>query len=349
MDNVVEEGQYNPEEWEECKEKPFLWWWRMLATLSTIVLAILFYYYIEKNKRSSSKKVKSSKSEDDDVRRVLRKDEYKTYGSSNDEDSTLRRRTKETQWATFNTDVDQIQNKTFNDNFAKFTQTGTDDWANNQETNVESNHLQQFNKSPETSADNYEITNVLTTVEVTLKQRQKNLTNGTADDTAENVTVTDSSDDRAVASRRSQDTNATSPDVDSSSTRTDEWSEKITRTGYLHQLLVHDHSDGLVREEIQEMKKSPGRPAFVSDLVVKSNDDKQNDKNDEEATTNSILEIAKVETTEELLMKVTTLEAITEIMRRAGLESSNLIFGNNYSNYYCTVRLKRYCNSAFII
>ncbi|VDO81189.1 unnamed protein product [Soboliphyme baturini] len=45
----------------------------------------------------------------------------------------------------------------------------------------------------------------------------------------------------------------------------------------------------------------------------------------------SILEVLGANTTQEAVLKMDTLEAVSDVMRRAGLESSNLIFGNSVS------------------
>ena len=41
----------------------------------------------------------------------------------------------------------------------------------------------------------------------------------------------------------------------------------------------------------------------------------------------SLLSAVGVSSTQEMLLKLTSLEALSEAMRKAGLESSNLIFG----------------------
>lgn len=394
MDSHLD-GQYNENEWEECKESAFLWWWRILATLSTIILAILFYYYVAENRRNLRRRKLNKEDESEHSSRSI-KDNYSSRNGFESEHSqtTMRLRkvvlnTNSSQqpvtdkhgrsfdnetgsfegdaWAkhsSLTTDqnqsdawskhssttgsasdacstttndlnvIDDVSKQRLRSTFAP-DRNQTDAWSTHTSTTnpavgldeqseviIENNSY--FIESPKQSTNIYEITNILTTVEVTL-HRQKNFDNeiNSSNDYGEKVvTVKTSSNDAAEASRKSNASRATNPELDSF--RSDTW-ETI-------RVIAHDDVDGLSHGGSLQIETrrtpSPGKPMFVSELNVKSNENGQNDSDEsDEETTNIMLEIAKVETTEELLLKVKTLEAITEIMRQAGLESSNLIFG----------------------
>uniref|UniRef100_A0A1I8AZZ5 VWFA domain-containing protein n=1 Tax=Meloidogyne hapla TaxID=6305 RepID=A0A1I8AZZ5_MELHA len=85
-----------------------------------------------------------------------------------------------------------------------------------------------------------------------------------------------------------------------------------------------------------DQKQNPQAPQFLLRSTFNTTDDSTSSLDTTSIRQSSLLSVVGVTSTQEMLLKLQSLEALSEAMRKAGLESSNLIFGIDYtaSNKY---------------
>lgn len=112
--------------------------------------------------------------------------------------------------------------------------------------------------------------------------------------------------------------------------------EAIREEGINQQESVPEPSSPIMEHIAQQPAFVPSKdqnlPRTVFENGTRRNEDHEDDDDELDEKyggQNSILEVIGAQSIEEVLMKMDTLDAVAEVMRMAGLESSNLIFGKN--------------------